>query len=234
MAVIQGQDADRKPIFTLVHFACHVEGLSTGVLEPSADFPGYLCDILDRELGGRTVFLNGAVGGMVSGDSKARTHAEARATGERLAREARRILGMAVPPRTARFKLERHRIEVPMTNQKFIVFQKLSNRRPLIQGRIASELFHLRLGDAEILTIPGELLPEVSFEILDRMRGYPRLIVGLTNDQLGYMIPGYDFNEGEYEESMSVGPAIGPMVRDQAIRIIDSAADSKRFKLPEN
>ncbi len=222
MAVLQGLGTDGKPIFTLVHFACHVEGLYTGILEPSADFPGYLCRTLDSELGGQTIFLNGAVGGMVSGDSKARTHAEAKVTGEKLAREAKRILSTAVPPSGSRFAIERRRLEVPMTNPKLIEFGKIAGRRPNLRGRVVTEMFRIRLGDAELITIPGELLPEVSFEVLDRMNGYPRMLVGLVNDELGYMLPGYDFNEGEYEESMSVGPAIGPMVRDLAIRMAES------------
>jgi hypothetical protein len=101
-----------------------------------------------------------------------------------------------------------------------ILFEKLSGRRRSYRGRIATEMLHLWLGGAEIITIPGELLPEVSFEILARMSGFPRLIVGLANDELGYIIPGYDFREGVYEESMSLGPAIGPMVLEQALRML--------------
>lgn len=233
MAVIQAQAADGKPLATFVHFACHVEGLGTGVLEPSADFPGYLCDELDRDLGGRTIFLNGAVGGMVSGDSRARTHEEAKVTGLRLAREAKRILSTAVSPRAAGFGIERHRLEIPLTNQKLILFQKMAEaagrKRPLARGRIVTEMFHLRLGDAEMISIPGELLPELSFEVLERMSGYPRMILGLVNDELGYLLPGYDWNEGQYEESMSVGPAGGPLVRDLAIRMAEAARDPGRF-----
>jgi hypothetical protein len=44
-----------------------------------------------------------------------------------------------------------------------------------------------------------ELLPEIGFEILARMTGYPRMIVCLANEELGYIIPGYDFNEKTYE-----------------------------------
>ena len=82
-------------------------------------------------------------------------------------------------------------------------------------------LSYARIGDAELLTIPGELLPELSFEILARMKGYPRMVVGLANDQLGYLIPGYDFRDETYEESMSLGPAAGPMVLQQALRMLE-------------
>ena len=88
------------------------------------------------------------------------------------------------------------------------------------RGRAVSELFHVRLGDAELLTIPGELLPELSFELLEKMEGYPRMIVGLCNDELGYIIPAEDFRKGAYEESMSVGPAAGPVLLRRALELL--------------
>jgi hypothetical protein len=222
LAVIQAAGEDGKPIVTLAHFACHPEGIehdSKKPLEVSADYPGYLTKALGEATGGPAVFLNGAVGGMVSGDTKARTHEEAAAAGARLAKEIGRILEFAVPT-SKRISIDRHRLEVPVTNPKLILFEKMSGRRQSYRGRVVSELVHLRLGDAEMLSIPGELLPEVSFEILVRMRGYPRMIIGLANDQLGYIIPSYDFREGSYEESMSVGPAMAPTILELARRIL--------------
>jgi hypothetical protein len=128
-----------------------------------------------------------------------------------------------------RFSVDRYRLEIPMTNPKFLLMAKLSGRRSLLRGRVVTEMFYLRLGEAEIVTIPGELFPELSFEILERMSGYPRMLVGLANDELGYLIPGHDFNAGDYEEGMSVGPAAGPMVRDQAIRMVETARTPGRF-----
>lgn len=59
------------------------------------------------------------------------------------------------------------------------------------------------------------------------MTGRQRLIVGLANDELGYIIPGYDFRasggpmtEWAYEETMSIGPAAGPMIRHAAIELL--------------
>ena len=71
-----------------------------------------------------------------------------------------------------------------------------------------------------MVTLPGELLPEVSFEILEQMGGFPRMLIGLGNDELGYLIPPYNFREGIYEESMSRGPAAALVVRDTAIRML--------------
>ncbi len=50
----------------------------------------------------------------------------------------------------------------------------------------------------------------MSFEIQEQMDGFPRILVGLANDQLGYIIPEYDFRDDSYEETMSQGPATAP------------------------
>jgi hypothetical protein len=103
----------------------------------------------------------------------------------------------------------------------------MKKRNPY-RGRIVSELNLLRLGDTEIVTIPGELLPEISVEIQEHMTGRERVIVGLANDELGYIIPGYDFRasnaltmtDWDYEETMSPGPATGPIIRHAAIELL--------------
>jgi hypothetical protein len=94
------------------------------------------------------------------------------------------------------------------------------NLRPVERGRVISEMALVTVGETQIVTLPGEVLPEVSFEILERMKGFPRMLVGLANDQLGYIIPPYDFRDDEYEESMSTGPAAAPVVLDTAWRML--------------
>jgi hypothetical protein len=222
LAAVELLAADGKPLVTMVHFACHVEGLEKGWQEISADFVGYLCERLRERRGTQAIFLNGAVGGMVTGDTRARTHEEARAMGERLAAELESLLERAGRQSGATLSLRRIGLEVPVTNPRFIAFQQLAGaeRRPWSRGRLATEMFHLTIGPAEIITVPGELLPEVSFEILEHMAGRPRMIVGLANDELGYIIPAYDYRAGFYEESMSVGPVIAPLVKEYALRLL--------------
>jgi hypothetical protein len=222
VAVVEAIGADGKPIVTIAHFACHPEGIDNDYklkpLEVSADFPGYLCEELRKATGAQAVFLNGALGGMVSGDTRARTHEEAAEHGRRLAAEVLRIRGFATPGPLS-LLCTRRPVEIPVTNPKLIAFEMMGRKRSY-RGRLAADMFHIRLGAAELLTVPGELLPELSFEILERMQGHPSLIVGLTNDELGYIIPAYDFRAGEYEESMSLGPAAGPIIVEAARRLV--------------
>lgn len=219
LSLLQLVGEDEQPIATLVNFACHVEGIEAGVLELSADFPGYMAKQIQADGGGMPIFLNGAVGGMVSGDNRARTHEAAREMGEGLAGLVRELAATAQPPETFEFSVERRRVEIPMTNPSFKPLYE--ERRPLHEGRVVTEMYLVTLGECQIVTLPGELLPEVSFEILEHMTGFPRMLVGLANDQLGYIIPPEDFRADSYEESMSQGPAAAPVVRDTAIRLLD-------------
>ena len=219
LSVIQPIGEDGKPIATVVNFACHVEGLEKGVSELSADFPGYMCQQIRADGLGQPVFLNGAVGGMVSGDSKARTHEEAKVTGLGLAALVKDLAATAQQPATFEYGVESRRLEIPMTNARFKILYDA--RGGLNRGRAVTDMALIKLGEAQIVTIPGELLPEVSFEIQEKMTGFPRVLVGLANDELGYIIPEYDFRlDGSYEETMSQGPATAPIIRETAIRML--------------
>jgi hypothetical protein len=217
LSIIQPVGQDGKPIATIVNFACHVEGLEKN-LGISADFPGYMCQQIKADGGGQAIFLNGAVGGMISGDSKARTHEEAKATGLGWAAMVKDLAATAQPPARFEFAVETRRVEIPMTNPRFKPLYDA--RGGLNRGRAVTEMALITLGEAQLVTIPGELLPEVSFEIQEKMTGFPRILIGLANDELGYIIPEYDFRDDSYEETMSQGPATAPIVRETAIRML--------------
>jgi hypothetical protein len=222
LSLIQPIGTDGKPIATLVHFACHVEGLEAGFAELSADFPGYMCNQIHADGGGQAVFLNGAVGGMVSGDNRARTHEEAKVMGLGLAAFVKELAQTAQPPATFNYSVTTSKVTFPMTNPRFLPLYQA--RGGLEDGRATSEMALVRLGEAEIITLPGEVLPEVSFEILKEMKGFPRMLVGLANDQLGYIIPEYDFRSNSYEETMSQGKATAPAVRGTALKLLSGKA----------
>ena len=69
------------------------------------------------------------------------------------------------------------------------------------------------VGDAQFITVPGELLPDISLVILSQMRGRLRMIVGLANGEFGYLVPEFDFREGGYEERTGPGKGAGAVTR---------------------
>lgn len=219
VSLLQFAGKDGKPMATLIHFACHPESVENGEQEIDADFPGYLCAALPSEEFGQPVFLNGALGGMVSGDNPERTHASAKETGEKFAALVMKEATKLAPLGGDAFEVAMRRLELPLSNKRFEPLME-SGVRELVNGRVVTDMLYVRIGEAQIITLPGEVLPEVSYEILEGMDGFPRMLVGLGNDQLGYIIPAWDYRRDEYEESMSVGPATAYSVRDMALRMV--------------
>src|SRR5439155_18880414 len=119
LSLLQAIGEDGRPLATVVHFACHVEGLEAGARELSADFPGYMCDEVKRLGLGQAIFLNGALGGMVTGDSRARTHEEARRAGLGLAAIVAELARSAQPAAAFSFSVERRQVEIPVPNPRF-------------------------------------------------------------------------------------------------------------------
>ena len=95
-------------------------------------------------------------------------------------------------------------------------------------GEVVTEANLLKIGPAWLATAPGELLPKLGLETKARLRaagaGVPA-VIGLANDELGYILPQEEFVYPEnpfepgdhYEETMSIGPEAGPRLME-AIR----------------
>jgi hypothetical protein len=107
---------------------------------------------------------------------------------------------------------------------------------------IKSEVGWLRLGDLDIAAIPGEIYPELVLDkvadpapagadfpdapiepaIYKQLRGPHRMIIGLANDEIGYIIPKrqwdekppytYGYKKAPYGEINSLGPETAPLL----------------------
>ncbi len=56
------EGADGNPIVTLVHYACHPVMTGSKNLKVSADFPAYMAEVVENEIGGMCMFVQGAPG----------------------------------------------------------------------------------------------------------------------------------------------------------------------------
>jgi len=81
----------------------------------------------------------------------------------------------------------------------------------------------VKIGDVWFASVPGELLPKLGLVLkTDMIKAGAKIagVIGLANDELGYILPGEDFkypfnpfSPGKhYEETNSVGKEIGPRV----------------------
>lgn len=221
VTVLEVVGQNEKPIGRVVHLACHPEVIQLEQTKGiSPDFVGALRDELNRQLGGETIFLNGALGGMVSPDCRARTQAEAERVGRGLAAHCLQASRSARPCANDRLFFQRRPVEVPITSDRIRQFLDHApgpvNQK---EGRVRTEMNLVWLGDLQMITVPGELLPEPGMQITAALLGEGRIVVGLTNDELGYLIPSYDFRAGQYEERTGPGAAGGDIVRDVGLEL---------------
>jgi len=77
-----------------------------------------------------------------------------------------------------------------------------------------TEINLIKLGPAEILTLPGELVSLLGFEFLEEMDAKYKFIFGLCQHEISYIIPEEEYHTGGYEESMCISIEAGEMIRE--------------------
>jgi hypothetical protein len=166
------------------------------------------------------VFLNGALGGMLTPDAPVRGYESAVAMGKGFARFVVQAAKAATPSSCYVLWLHRRPVQYPLTAEAVLKFlENAPGPVEINRKRVSTEMNVLWIGDAQMITVPGELLPELGFEIMAHMTGRLRLIVGLANDELGYLIPSYDFRAGTYEERTGPGAAGGVITRSVGLEL---------------
>ena len=97
---------------------------------------------------------------------------------------------------------------------------------------ITTRLNLVNLGNAQILTIPGEALPNIGYYLKRQMKGEHNLLFGLTNDAFGYILTKVDFNSFkryEYVSRTSLGEMTGEILIENSLKLIaDSPAPAKK------
>jgi len=232
--VIQTLDLKGRPIATLVNYACHPEvlGSDQGILSP--DFVGPLYDRIEQRKAGIGIFMNGAIGGMVTADCRGpdgkdqRTWDECLRIGRLLADEALRIVANAPiqkePNLTCNGKTVRFPVESQMLREVMMVSPLGFDEDE--DGCVSTLLSLINVGDAQILTIPGEALPNIGFYLKRNMRGRHNLLFGLTNDAFGYILTKVDYNSFErydYITRTSLGEMTGEIYIDHALKLINNS-----------
>ena len=91
---------------------------------------------------------------------------------------------------------------------------------------VSTQVNLVNLGNAQILTIPGEALPNIGYYLKRKMHGGHNLLFGLTNDAFGYILTKEDFGSFErynYVSETSLGEMTGPVFVDAALALADKS-----------
>ena len=190
LSVLSVRGADGRSIATVVNWSCHPEVLGKSNSLITADFPGPLCSRIEEVRGGACLFLTGAIGGLMTPDSKADNFYEAHRIGTRLADLALELKPSPGKPKAAALDFFRETVLVPVENSRYLLFLKALTfghdlkdalGRPIPASRalwltakhassgldeadrpwVETEVSRLDLGPVRVLGIPAEIFPEL-------------------------------------------------------------------------
>ena len=238
--VLQAVGADGKPFATLVNYAVHPEvlGPDAGILSP--DLVGPLCERIHESGGGTGIFMNSALGGMVTADTRGadgknqHTWSECLRIGRLLAEEALRIVASAPVQTNPKLHCAAKAVSLPVDSpllRTILVASPL--RYPTNDlNRVTTQINLVNIGNAQILSIPGEALPNIGYYLKRKMRGEHNLLFGLTNDAFGYILTKVDwgsFKRYDYISRTSLGEMTGEILIEEALRLVaENPAPEKR------
>jgi hypothetical protein len=178
--------------------------------------------------------MNGAQGGMVTADNRGpegkdlRTWAECIRIGELLGDEALRLVEGAALQENPKLFCAARPISFPVDSP---VLRAVMTNSPLGYAtndvsRVRTQLNLINIGNAQILSIPGEALPNIGYYLKRKMRGEHNLLFGLTNDGFGYILTKVDwgsFKRYEYVSRTSLGEMTGEIYIEEAMKLVNAS-----------
>ena len=260
-----------KSIGTLVAWANHPETLWSQNLMISSDFPNYVREGIEKGiyvndsmvqhgLGGIAIYLNGCIGGLMTMDTdtpvrdkwtgkeyKQASFDKAKSQGYQVASLVLNAIRNSTDTLSkASIGLVAKTFSLPMDNPLFRLGEsiRLFNRGLNGWFTVQSEVSAFTLGPATIMTLPGEVYPEIVNGGIETPEGadYPtapvevpplrelvknryKIVIGLANDEVGYIIPRtewdekspflYNAEESPYGEINSLGPRTAPLLHKE-------------------
>ena len=224
---------DRKgsTVATLINYAVHPEviGADRGILSP--DLCGPLYERIESKAGGLAIFMNGAQGGMVTADNRRENGKEANdweecmRIGNLLADEALRLISVAEDQKDPVLFCTSDTIRFPVESSmmKFILEHSPLKHPGAKSDSVSTQVNLLNIGTAQVLTIPGEALPNIGYFVKRHMNTKNAFLFGLTNDAFGYMLTRVDFNSFkryDYVSRTSLGEMTGEIYINEALKLI--------------
>ena len=226
-----------QPIVTLVNYAVHPEvlGNKQGILSP--DLCGPLYSKIEKETGGMALFMNGAIGGMVTADTRLEYGKEGQGQkednsweeciriGELLASESLRIIQKAPVLDNPAVFIASRPLTFPVESDimRYIIQKSSMKYESFADNKVTTQLNLINIGPAQILTVPGEAMPNVGYYVKRNMNTTMPFLFGLTNDAFGYMLAKVDyqsFKRYEYVTRTSLGEMTAEIYMEQALKLV--------------
>jgi Neutral/alkaline non-lysosomal ceramidase, N-terminal len=252
-------DAKGKVAATLVNWNTHPESMESENTVLTSDFPGTVRDELEKRYGGTAVYITGDLGAVeIVGDNQRSTRttfdgkafpmdpkskrasftfARTEAIGRDVVKAAIDAVEHGEWSEVKGIEVKQAELRVPMDNAGYAALMHEGVLAPPATWKTSSgmqvvtKVYSVRFGDAQILTAPGELFPEVFYGVAGHRRNdcpaadtgrapEPALrplmtakykfVFGLSPEELGYLVPGYDFHAPTFSETQGLKEAADP------------------------
>jgi hypothetical protein len=177
MYLIQAKTNNGTVKGTLVSWANHPETLWSKNLLLTSDFPHYFRAGIEKEFGGTCIYVNGAIGGLItthprmavkhpiSGkEIKKANFEKAEAQGLQLANIASRAINNSTDSISyGNIHLQAKTFTLPFENKLFRLATVIGvlDRGMTGKWQVRTEIAAWKIGPASFLTIPGEIYPEI-------------------------------------------------------------------------
>jgi len=241
--VMQALDLQGKSIGLMVNYGNHAEAMWNDT-QLGADWPGVMCDSL-KDLGvtvfaqgavgglvtidpGRKLCGKRSLDDVFRDDMPTKKRVALRdKVGKGVAkavREAIRTADPAIGPEGLSLKVVRKAFRLENTNWVFGYMAKrgiikrpvdLSGDNAFFTDMILATISQDGKKIAQFVSIPGEPAPTVFADLKAMMRGKWRFLIGLGEDEVGYMVRKADWNKKyyKYERTMSPGINTAPTIK---------------------
>jgi len=205
LAVIRVERLNGKPIATLINFACHPVVLGPENLLISADYPGVATRLVEEELGGQCMFLQGAAGDINPFWDKTPpaegAYEQMEKMGTALAVEAVRVSRQIVDFK-ADPKISFHAEVIPLATRRGV--------EPRDRD-LNIEINTVLIGDdLALATFPGEFFVEHGLSLKQRSQFKNTIFIGYCNNRwLGYFPTIQACTEGGYGAASATQVEVG-------------------------
>jgi len=251
----EGEKKD-KTVATVINWNTHPESLEDENTLLTSDFPGTVREAMEQKYGGIAIYISGDLGAVeIVGDndqgtrtrfdgrdfpvrkgnkSKRFTFERTEAIGWDVAQAAGEAIARAEWSSSSGIEVKKAEVRVPLDNLglQFLLSKGILGRLPGTDApggpQVVSTVYAIRIADAQIITAPGELFPEVFYgvgkyrrrdcpkadtgrpaepAVLSAITAKYKFVFGLCPDELGYMVPGYDFHPPSFDPKSGVKEA---------------------------
>jgi hypothetical protein len=213
LLTMQLQGEDGKAIATLVNYAMHAEVLDGGNPLVTSDYPGVLREELEKRYGGVGMFIPADIGGMQSPFVLFHNFWSRKRVGKAIAEKVAESLSDKKPVDVTTFRAAVQNIALPIKNPRYakaIESGQFGQSKDFLKKEggfyhLPSDVALIQIGYAQFLTVPGEAFPEVGNVLRSKMSPEYPFVLGLANNEIGYIVPDSEWHDDGYEENMSLG-----------------------------